>query len=311
MRFLIFHTFLFVLTLIFSPPSIADSIAIHQMAPGSDSPPPSIKSLNGEFRAVYSHAKKEVIAHLDPVIVCEGTKVILLHDGKRIQEDYIPPNYSLLKTVDHAPLAVFVFLHDKTDRTLTADELKELLTFKILIQNAIPALQPSGLPESIITRQNQVLNKVLAFIDSVSSQQQVGLTQLNDFSHGLGKLALATAYDDVSLELASLDKIVRKWKSGMSKEAWSKLRVVITGGHMARNQGRTMQYFSRILKQKAEGDRLVYFEGSDDESKALDLLATHVLDRQAAKAFFHDPWRLHRDLLSDGAKRYLQEHSVP
>jgi hypothetical protein len=44
------------------------------------------------------------------------------------------------------------------------------------------------------------------------------------------------------------------------------------------------------------------------EEAGLNILATHVLDEQIAVDFFDDPWRMHRDLLSDGASRYLKAH---
>ena len=40
----------------------------------------------------------------------------------------------------------------------------------------------------------------------------------------------------------------------------------------------------------------------------MDLLATHALDRKVAIDFFKDKWRMHRDLLSDGARQYLKKH---
>jgi hypothetical protein len=42
-----------------------------------------------------------------------------------------------------------------------------------------------------------------------------------------------------------------------------------------------------------------------DEGKALDLLGTHLVDTGIGEAFFADPRRMHRDLLSDAAGAYL------
>jgi hypothetical protein len=77
---------------------------------------------------------------------------------------------------------------------------------------------------------------------------------------------------------------------------------------MAREQEASMQYFQRLLHQSGEGDRVIFAEGLWDESKALDLLATHLTDTAASRAFFGDPARLHRDLLSDGAKAWIKTH---
>ena len=42
-----------------------------------------------------------------------------------------------------------------------------------------------------------------------------------------------------------------------------------------------------------------------DEPRALDLLATRLVDTQVGIDFFNDPLRMHRDLLSDAAQDYL------
>ena len=47
-----------------------------------------------------------------------------------------------------------------------------------------------------------------------------------------------------------------------------------------------------------------------EESQALDLLGTHLLDGTVGEAFFGDFMRMHRDLLGDAAKQYLP-HLLP
>ena len=49
--------------------------------------------------------------------------------------------------------------------------------------------------------------------------------------------------------------------------------------------------------------------GSAEEPRALDLLATHLVDTQIAIDFFNDPERMNRDLLSDAARDYLPSTS--
>jgi hypothetical protein len=48
-----------------------------------------------------------------------------------------------------------------------------------------------------------------------------------------------------------------------------------------------------------------------NEKDALNLLAPHVVDESADEAFFGDPMRMHRDLLADAAKAYLDAHPIP
>ena len=96
----------------------------------------------------------------------------------------------------------------------------------------------------------------------------------------------------------------------MSPEQWSRLHVVIIGPHMPREGLVVMQYFLRLLHEPREGRRVVYAESLWEEPKAMDLLATHLLDGSVGEAFFGDFMRMHRDLLGDAAADYLT-HLLP
>jgi hypothetical protein len=52
---------------------------------------------------------------------------------------------------------------------------------------------------------------------------------------------------------------------------------------------------------------VIYAEHIDDPIAALELLARHIVDRQASVDLFGDPNRLQEDLMSDGATAYLEE----
>jgi len=97
----------------------------------------------------------------------------------------------------------------------------------------------------------------------------------------------------------------------MTAEDWRALRVVIIGSHMAREGEVAEQYFLRLLGEAGEGDRVVYAEGLWQPRDALDLLATHRVDLGAGAAFFGEPMRMHRDILGDGARRWLDAHVPP
>jgi hypothetical protein len=114
--------------------------------------------------------------------------------------------------------------------------------------------------------------------------------------------------DAVADQLLAIDMQVRQWRKQLGPERWQELSVVVVGGHMPRERNTTMQYFAKALRVKREGARLYYCEGLSEESDGLNLVGTHILDRKIAVAFFKDEWRMHRDLLSDGAAKYLSKH---
>jgi hypothetical protein len=77
------------------------------------------------------------------------------------------------------------------------------------------------------------------------------------------------------------------------------------GTQAPRKGNLAVQYFARLLGEPGEGRRIVYAEAIFDETRALDLVATKLVDTQVGIDFFNDPLRMHRDLLSDAAQDYL------
>ncbi len=52
----------------------------------------------------------------------------------------------------------------------------------------------------------------------------------------------------------------------------------------------------------------MFAEGLWGAQKALDLLATHLIDGATGEASFGDAARLHEDMLSEGARKHLEAH---
>ena len=76
---------------------------------------------------------------------------------------------------------------------------------------------------------------------------------------------------------------------------------------MPRRDNVGTQYFARLLGEKGEGKRVLYAEAIFDEARALNLLGTKLIDTRIGEDFFDDPLRMHRDLLGDAARAYLDE----
>ena len=81
--------------------------------------------------------------------------------------------------------------------------------------------------------------------------------------------------------------------------------MIIPGAALPRKNSMAVQYFAKLLQEPGEGRRIIYAESQFEESRDLLLLGTHILDAEAARAFFNDPWRLQRDMLGAAADSYL------
>ncbi len=117
--------------------------------------------------------------------------------------------------------------------------------------------------------------------------------------------------DATALEMRELYATAAAWRKQLAPAEWNALHLVMIGPHMPREQECSIQFFERLFHEPEEGKRIVYAEALWNEKDALDLLATHEVDEAAGAAFFGDPMRMHRDLLADAAKAYLDAHPPP
>jgi hypothetical protein len=263
--------------------------------------------VNSIFHESYDNARKEILSDLGPVIICTGDSLTLLYKGTRKNERFIKDNYTRLKEISHITLGTYVVLINHTTGSIPDDVQNRLRRLRNGILAASENLPSMGLSEALLNRQRTIVEITLKFIDSVLAKKTVSREELRRYTRSVGKLDLGNAYDAVSSQLATINGIVNEWSKRFSKDEWNRLYVVIETGHMPRERQSSLQYFSKLLNQKREGLRIVTVETLASEDKALDLLLTHILDRQVAIDFFKDEWTMHRDLLSGGAKKYLSK----
>ena len=74
---------------------------------------------------------------------------------------------------------------------------------------------------------------------------------------------------------------------------------------MPRKNNLAVQYFSKLLGVRGEGEKIIYAESIFQPTRAIQILGTSLLDAQIGEGYFGDPWRMHRDLLGNAAAVYL------
>lgn len=265
---------------------------------------PALTALNNEFRASYAQAKQRVLAAAGPVLLANGNQYSLLHDGRREEAHITIPVYDPVKTIAHIPLAIYVTL-TPGDGSLDDGRMKTLAELRALIPPAEASLDTVALSAGTIARQKRIAAASLGFLNDVAANRRVARALLVSFTRDMAPLVLQNVTEAARAELDAVNTQVSAWRHELSPQAWSQLHVVIIGPHMPREKLSVMQYFLRLLNEPAEGGRVIYAESLWDEQKAMDLLATHLLDGGVGEAFFGDPMRMHRDLLGDAAAEYL------
>jgi len=262
--------------------------------------------LNQAFREAYANCRQRLLNRSGPVILVEGDNLVLLHNGHRREAKVVPDDYHVLKAVSHVPLAIYVMLVAREDAPLDKECLDGLRAYRERVVQAEPSLKNRGLSQEVLLRQQEILRAALTFLDSALDRKQVSADDLHKFTRDLGSKLLANAADAAHAELDALDKQVRDWRATLPAEEWKKLHVVVMGSALPRQGNLAVQYFAHLLDEKGEGRRIVYAESLFEETRAMNLLGTHLLDTRIGSSFFDDAERKHRDLLADAAREYLK-----
>jgi hypothetical protein len=266
--------------------------------------PPALTALNNAFRAAYTDAKSRVLSTSGPTLIVNGDRFSLMRDGRRLEANVGVAIYDPVKTIAHIPLAIYVIL-TPGDGAIDEDRLKTLTGLRELIPPAEASLDTLKLPVATLSRQRQIVTSSLTFLDNVAGKRRFTRSALADFTRSMAPLVMENVTEATRAQLDATHAQVSAWRRELSSREWDQLHVLIIGPHMPREDLVVTQYFLRLLREPAEGRRVVYAESQWEEPQALDLLGTHLLDGSVGEAFFGDYMRMHRDLLGEAAKQYL------
>jgi hypothetical protein len=263
--------------------------------------------VNKAFRAAYAAARKDVLARIGPVILVSGDDIVLIRDGRRTEAKVVPAIYHTLKTLSHIPLAIYAMTAPATDTPLDDAKRAGLRQYREKLPGLEKCLAECGLSDAALQTQQKLIAAAGAFLDGALENGTVTKDDLLTYVRKQTPLILDNVKGSARAQLDGLNRQVQAWKSELTPTEWKTLRVVIEGSAMPRKGNLAVQYFSRLLAEPGEGLRIVYAESLFDETRALNLLGTNLLDSEIASAFFADPRHMHRDLLADAAAEYLNE----
>ncbi|HEY9677733.1 MAG TPA: hypothetical protein V6C76_06975 [Drouetiella sp.] len=275
--------------------------------------PLALNEVNIQFRKDYADAKHEIRDHLGSLILCINDDMILQHGKERSTINFIKPHYTGLKEVSHITLDTFVLLTNHTGEKLSSEKITRLEQFKLAVLQAAPKVKTDeGLSAADDPREDHLIEKSVAFLSHVIERKEVSKEELRTYVRETAKPDLENAYEAAGSQITVMDNALGEWRKQLTADEWQKLHVIIVTHHMPRQELLAFQYFQKVLNQKQEGERIIVAETTDPmtEEQAIDLLLTHILDGKIATEFFDDPWRMHRDLLADGAKKWLETHPL-
>jgi hypothetical protein len=287
-------------------------------APGDGGPPPAEKgwgaaaddplaSLNDASRAAYRRAREEALARCGPVVLLEGDDLVLVYGLYRSKAHFAPDLYHTLKTISHIPLALHALLAGRDEGALDDKRLYDLKQYRESVVGAGKVIGERGLSDEQLRRQKTIIDDSLKFLSAVIEGRHVDRKELDGYRQRMRPLLEANVAEAARSQIDALHRQMKAWKARLTDAEWRRLRVIVMGTQMPRKDNLAVQYFSRLLGEPGEGGRIVYAEALFDESKALDLLGTRIVDSGIGSAFFNDSRRMNRDLLGDAAAEYLNE----
>src|SRR4030095_628603 len=232
---------------------IGARLAPEALGAGSEDASNALGRSNDTFRLAYQRARWEITAQLNPLIYCNGEVLTLVTNNARKTENMVPAKYTLLKSVDHIALTAYVILANHVDETLAPEVLQNLQDLQKQAGEARTALVSAELDADLGNRQYRIIDATNNFIRQVQNQGSVSREKLKRFASGLSHTLMQNADDGVAAQLALMSEIVSRWKSQVTEDDWSRLRVILTSGHMARERLVTWQVFSGLLHEEKEG----------------------------------------------------------
>lgn len=263
-----------------------------------------LEQLNLKFRSLYAQARSRRIVGVSPVIIARGDSLVLIRNKERIVGDTVHPNYHDLKTIAHIPLGIFCAVSSTGQQDMADETAEQLIEFQSLMKKTLQTL-PAAFQDQQLARQQALIKKCAQFTEDVIKAGRCTPESLDDFVDTLRPEILQNVEAATHLRIDNYHAQMKKWRPLMSEQEWRRLYVIIPGAALPRKNSMAVQYFAKLLQEPGEGRRIIYAESQFDESQDLLLLGTHILDAEAARAFFNDPWRLQRDMLGAAADSYL------
>ena len=287
-----------------SSPRLAAAPAENGRGTQADDP---LRALNDASRSAYRRGREETLARCGPVVLVEGDDLVLAYGLYRSVAHLTPDAYSALKSISHIPLAIHALLDGRVGEALDDKRLYDLKQYREFVAAAAPGVGDRGLDAEQLKRAKAIADESLAFLAGVIEARRVEGKQLDEYLSRMRPLLEANAAAAARAQIDALHRQMKVWKGRLTDAEWGRLRVVVMGSQLPRKNNLAVQYFARLLGEAGEGGRIVYAEAVFEESRALDLLATRIVDTRIGAAFFGDAGRMHRDLLGDAAKEYLDK----
>lgn len=282
----------------------------------SAAPPPSIDEIvslaNKEVLARYAETRAKLLAQVGAVTIVNFSQLLLYRNGELVwSRAFQTPLYDEYKAIAHIPLGPYVVAATYLDGPPSDDLRTAARGLRERVKLLLDSLERTHIPATGWPRQRAILEPTIAILDKMVADGIVSRAELVSYARSMAPLQLANADDAAVDMLDRLHEATQEMRGKLRPGEWERLYVLAPGGKMPRVGNLQYEYFVRLLGEKEREHRVLYTEGLMTPDVVYRLLGTVVIDRSASQAFFDEPYRLDRDLLSDGAAKHLKQMFGP
>ncbi len=269
--------------------------------------------MNRGFHEHYDRlrdAERSSFGAARPALVVGGAKLAWRQGGRATEYAVQGERYHALKAIAHVPVGLVSLLAAGAPGALDGRERAALAETKGLLAAAEASLGAAPLDAASAAGARRLFAASGALVDEALAEgRRPTEARLRAFGRAVREDLEANLAAAAGAQLEALDDAVRAIRRAAGERAWADAVVVVRTSHQARAREIAVQYFERLLVERAaEGaageGRLVVLEAPSGRGRPEDLAADHFVDRRLSDLLFDDPAFLQRDAVG----RYAGPH---
>lgn len=272
----------------------------------------AFKNLNSRMHRALGEAVQRERQSLGPLILFEeGEMRLYKGDNKMAGFPISPPLvYHKLKVLGHAAFATMIQMSQSN--VLTDEKRNWLQSVHVDLKAAHKELKTTDLPASLRNSQNKLIELTSTFIKSAIETPPTE-AEIKAYAAQI-KPHLKAGFDYCArLHIDLIHAQAKKLYALLTPAEYETVRVYFYGGRGARVGNLALQYMSWFIGERTgkESERIIFSEGIYEHQKAMDALAKYSIERRLAEISLGDSNALHRDVLSDATRAYLETFPEP
>lgn len=304
-----------------TPPIEANKYHLCPQTPPKSSSTP-ISALARTFRASYDSAIERHAAKMRasyPIVTQDLLNMTLLRPGAAPEPftTMAKRTYFLVAHTSHPPLTIYSILSKQGFGDLNDATVAELTSYRDQLKQAVDSDKTGdGVEPNLRARLFPIMKASLRYLEESIARRSATRQSFENYARPLRETIRGNFQIAAQEQLTQFKAKMDAWQAAYPNENWSALRVVVMGGHQARDLYALKLFFQWLLREPGYEKRVVYAEdqtmpvGLDlpsAEVSGLELLTKVDFDNDVGQIIFGDPSIMQRDVIGPAAQSILKE----